>query len=77
MIEKRTNHSDDLVNAKLIPSILLDNIHPMAGVVSHDNVLRDFDYTVITVYLPNEICTVGLQLERILTLKISDFNLGD
>ena len=77
MTEKRTKHRDDLVNAKLIPTILLDYIPPLAGVVSRDSVLRDFDYMLITVYLPKGICTVKPQLERILTLNINDYNMGD
>jgi hypothetical protein len=60
--EKRSKHCDDLVNAKLIPSILPDYILPLAGAVSHDSVPRDFDYTLITAYLPKGICAVGLQL---------------
>jgi hypothetical protein len=64
-------------NAKLIPSILPDYIPPLAGVVSHDNVPRDFDYIVITAYLLKGIQAVKPQLERIPTLKISDYNLGD
>jgi hypothetical protein len=59
-IEKRTKHRDDLVNAKLIPSILPDYILPLAGVVSLDSVPRDFDYTLITAYLPKGIHAVGL-----------------
>jgi hypothetical protein len=65
------------VNVKLIPSILPDYIPPLAGAVSHDSVPRDFDYTVITAYLPKGIRAVRPQLERILMLKISDYNLGD
>jgi hypothetical protein len=49
----------------------------LVGTVSHDSVLRDFDYTMITAYLPKGIHTVGIYLERILTLKINDFKLGD
>jgi hypothetical protein len=75
--KKRTKHRDDLVNAKLLPSILPDYIPPLVGVVSRDSVPRDFDYTVITAYLPKGIRTVRPQLERIPTLKISDYNLGD
>jgi hypothetical protein len=70
-------HRDDLVNAKLIPSILPVYIPPLAGAMSRDSVPRDFDYTVITAYLPKGIRVVRPQLERILTLKISDYNLGD
>jgi hypothetical protein len=57
--EKRSKHRDDLANAKLIPSVLPDYIPPLAGAVSRDNVLRDFEYTLITVYLPKGIRTVG------------------
>jgi hypothetical protein len=46
-------------------------------VVSRDSVPRDFDYTIITAYLPKGIQAVRPQLERIPTLKISDYNLGD
>jgi hypothetical protein len=59
MTEKRTKHRDDLANVKLIPSILLDYIPPLAGVVSRDSVSGDFDYIVIIVYLPK-----GIQLVR-------------
>jgi hypothetical protein len=52
-------------------------IPPLAGVVSRDSVLRDFEYTLITVYLPKWICAVGLQLGLMPDLKINDFNLGD
>jgi hypothetical protein len=61
---------------KLIPSILPDYIPPLAGAISHNSVPRDFDYTLIIVYLSKGIRVVGLQLEQIMTLKISDFNLG-
>jgi hypothetical protein len=75
--EKQSKHRDDLENVKLIPSILPNYIPPLAGVVSRDSVPRDFDYTLITAYLPKGIRAVGLQLGQIMTLKISDFNLGD
>jgi hypothetical protein len=66
-----------LANTKLIPSILPDFILPLARAVSRDSVPRDFDYTLITVYLLKGIHAFGLQLGHIMTLKISDFNLGD
>jgi hypothetical protein len=56
--KKRTKHRDDLENAKLILTILPDYIPPLAGTVSHDSVWRDFDYTVVTAYLPKRICAV-------------------
>jgi hypothetical protein len=75
--EKRTKHRDDLFNLKLIPSILPNYNLPLVSAVSHDSVPRKFDYTVIIVYLPKGICVVRLQLERIPTLNINDYNLGD
>jgi hypothetical protein len=75
--KKRTKHRDDLLNAKLLPSIIPYYIPTLVSVVSRDSVLRDFDYTVITAYLQKGICTVRPKLERIPTLKISDYNLGD
>jgi hypothetical protein len=77
-VEKtRSKHCDDLANAKLIPSIFPYYIPPLAGAVSHDNIPRDFEYTLITVYLPKGIHTVGTQLGMIPKLNINDFNLGD
>jgi hypothetical protein len=58
-------------------SILPDYNLPFAGVVSHDNIPRDFDYTLVTAYLSKGIHTFGLHLGHIVTLKINDFNLGD
>jgi hypothetical protein len=75
--EKITKHRDDLANEELLPSILPDYIPPLIDVVGRDSVLRDFDYTVITTYLPKGIRVVRPYLERIPALKISDYNLGD
>jgi hypothetical protein len=75
--EKRSKHRDDLANAKLIPSVLPDYIPPLAGMVSHDNIPCDFDYTLITTCLPKGIRAVGPQLGLFPDLKIIDFNLGD
>jgi len=58
-MEKRSKHHDDLVNTKQILSILPDYIPPLAGVVSHDNVPHDFEYTLIMTYLPKGIHAVG------------------
>jgi hypothetical protein len=54
-----------------------DYIPPLDGAVSYDSVPREFDYTLITTYLLKGIRVVGPQLGQIMTLKISDFNLGD
>jgi hypothetical protein len=75
--EKRTKHRDDLANVKLIPTILLNYILPLAGTVSHDSVPRDFDYTMVTKYLPKGIHAVRTQQDKIATLKFSEFNLGE
>jgi len=58
--DKCSKNCDDLVNAKLTPYILLKYILPLASAVSHDSVLRDLDYTLITAYLPKGIHGVGL-----------------
>jgi hypothetical protein len=50
--EKRTKHKDNLANAKLISTILPNYILPLAGAVNRDSVPCDFEYTIITAYLP-------------------------
>jgi hypothetical protein len=75
--EKRTKHKDDLVNAKLIPSILPAYIPPLSGVENRDSVPRDFEYTLVMVYLSKGIHTVRVDQDKIATLKFNDFNLGD
>jgi hypothetical protein len=75
--EKITKHRDDLENVKLIPSILLDYILPLADTVNRDSVPRDFDYTLVTAYLLKGIHTGKPQSDKIMTLKINEFNLGD
>jgi hypothetical protein len=49
--KKRTKHRDELANAKLIPTIFLDYIPPLASMVSRDSVPKDFEYTMVTAYL--------------------------
>jgi hypothetical protein len=58
--KKRNKHRNDLVNAKLILSVLPNYILPLASAVRCDNVPRDLDYTLITTYLPKVIRVVGL-----------------
>jgi hypothetical protein len=60
-IEKWSKHHD-LVNAKLIPSIMPDYIPPLVDMVGRDSIPRDFDYTLTTAYLPKGIRAVGLWL---------------
>jgi hypothetical protein len=76
VINKRTKHRDDLANANLIPSFLTDYISPLVGTVNRDSVPRDFNYTLVTAYLPKGIRTRKPQLNKIMTLNINDFNQG-
>jgi hypothetical protein len=62
---------------KLIPTILPDYILPLASVVSRDSVPRDFDYTMVTAYLPKGIRAFRTQQEKITAFKFNEFNLGD
>jgi hypothetical protein len=77
MTEKRSKHHDDLANAKQIPSILPDYIPPLFGTINCDNISQDFEYTLITVYIPKGIHVVGTRVGQIPSLKNNDFNLGD
>jgi hypothetical protein len=77
LAQKRTKHRDDLDNAKMIPSILSDYFPPMAKVMSQDSVPIEFEYTMVTTYLPKGICTVHTQQDKIKALKFNDFNLRD
>jgi hypothetical protein len=75
--EKRTKHRNDLANVKLIPSIFPNYILPLADTVNHDSVPRDFEYSMVTVYLPKGICIVQANQDKITTLNFNDFNLED
>jgi hypothetical protein len=75
--EKRTKNRDDLMNAKLIPSILPTYIPPLSSVVNRDNVPRDFEYALVTVYLPKGIHAVHADQDKIAALKFKDFKLSD
>jgi hypothetical protein len=77
MTETRTNHIDDIANAKLIPRILLVYIPPLSGKINRDSVPRDFEYTLITAYLPKRVRVVRSDQDKLATLKFNDFNLGD
>jgi hypothetical protein len=76
-IEKQSKHRDDLANVKQILLVLLEYILPLDGTVSHDSIPHDFEYMLITTYIPKGIHIVGPQLGHILALKNNDFNLGD
>jgi hypothetical protein len=76
MTETGIKNTDDLMNAKLIPSILHVYIPPLSGAVNRDSVPRDFDYALVTVYLLKGIRVVLTDQDKIAVLKFSDFNLG-
>jgi hypothetical protein len=75
--EMRTKHRDDLVNAKLILSILPTYIPPLSGAVNRDNMPRDFEYALVTVYLQKGVRAVHADQDKLAALKFNDFNLGD
>ena len=77
MAKKWGKHHDDLANVKQILSFFPDYIPPLASTVNRDSIPHDFEYTLITTYIPKEIRVVGPQLGQILALKNNDFNLGD
>jgi hypothetical protein len=66
-----------MANARLVPSILPAYIPPLSGAINRDNVPRDFEYTLVTAYLPKGVCAVHIDQDKIAALKFNDFNLGD
>jgi hypothetical protein len=75
--ERRTKHKDDIANAKLVPFILPAYIPPLSGEINRDSVPRDFEYTLVTAYLPKGIRTYHTDQDKVTALKFCDFNLGD
>jgi hypothetical protein len=75
--EKRTKHKDDLANAKLISGILPTYLPPLSITINRDSVPRDFEYALVTAYLPKGIRVVHVDQDKIAALKFSDFNLDD
>ena len=75
--ESRTKHRDDATNANLVPTILPAYIPPLSGEINRDSVPRDFEYTLVTAYLPKGVCTYRADQDKVTTLKFCDFNLGD
>jgi len=72
-----TKHKDDLVNAKLILSILLAYLPPLSGAINRDSVPREFEYELVTTYLSKGIRIVRADQDKLTALKFSDFNLSD
>jgi hypothetical protein len=75
--ERRIKHKDDIANAKLVPSILPTYIPPLSGEINKDIVPRDFEYTLVTAYLPKGVCIYCVDQDKVTVLTFCDFNLGD
>jgi hypothetical protein len=75
--EKRTKHRDNLVDGKLIPIILPAYLPAMSGAINRDNVPREFEYALVTTYLPKGIRVVHADQENITALKFRELNLSD
>jgi hypothetical protein len=73
--EERTKNMDDLVNAKLISTILPTYLPPLSGAINRDNVPRYFEYALITAYLLKGIQAVRANQDKLVALKFSEFNL--
>jgi hypothetical protein len=76
-VEKCTKHRDDIANAKMMLSIFPSYIPPLKGEINHDSVPQDYDYPMITVYLPKVVRAIHTQETKLAALKFCDFNLGD
>jgi hypothetical protein len=77
MAETRTKNRDDITNAKLILCILPAYLPPLSSTINCDNVPRDLEYTLITMYLLKGVHAVRANQDKLIALKFSDFNLGD
>jgi hypothetical protein len=62
---------------KLVPSILPTYIPPLSGEINKESVPRDFEYTLVTAYLPKGVHTYCADQDKVTALKFCDFNLGD
>jgi hypothetical protein len=57
--------------------ILPTYLPPLSGTINRDSVPREFEYALVTVYLPKGIHAICVDQEKIAALKFSDFNLDD
>jgi hypothetical protein len=60
-----------------VPSILPAYIPPLSDEINRDNVPRDFEYTLVTAYIPKGVRTYHADQDKVTTLKFCDFNMGD
>jgi hypothetical protein len=75
--ERQSKLGNDFTTVKMISSILPKYIPPLRGTVNRDTIPRDFNYALVTAYLPKGVCAVRADQDKLTTLKFSDFNLGD
>jgi hypothetical protein len=61
----------------MILSILLAYLPPLSSAINQDSVPREFEYTLVTTYLPKGIHIVHVNQDKTTLLKFSDFNLRD
>jgi hypothetical protein len=64
--EKRSKNHADLANAKKILLFLPEYISPWVGAVNHDNIPHNFEYMLITMYIPKGIHIFRPQLGHII-----------
>jgi hypothetical protein len=75
--ERRIKHKDDIANVMLVPSILPAYIPPLSGEINKDSVPSDFEYTLVTPYLPKGVRTYHEDQDKVIALKLCDINLGE
>jgi hypothetical protein len=61
----------------LILSIRPAYLPPLSSAINHESVPHEFEYALITTYLPKEVRAVRTDQDKLTVLKFSDFNLGD
>jgi hypothetical protein len=75
-LERRSKLINDFATVNMIPRILPKYIPPPSGLVNRDSIPRDFNYVVVTAYLPKGVHAVHANQEKLTSLKFTGFNLG-
>jgi hypothetical protein len=60
-----------------VTSILLAYIPPLSYDINRDSAPRDFEYTLVTAFLPKGVHTYRAYQDKVTALNFCDFNLGD
>jgi hypothetical protein len=61
----------------MILSILPAYLPPLSDAINWDSVPRDFEYTLVIVYLLKQVHTIRANHDKLVVLKFSNFNLDD